>query len=91
MNELFSDYEYARRSIRRFPSHELKKTHARMSYADREFRRGRVDPSVYLETDAQSDEFHDAIFNSQLRFVIAYARLLQFAGSANFQLEVAPK
>jgi len=47
-----------------------------MRYADREFRRGRVQMVTYLEMDTQTHEMVESIYESQMELVRVYTALL---------------
>ena len=76
MKGLFARYEYAASMLEKFPLAMMNTLEQSMRYADREFRRGRVQMVTYLEMDTQTHEMVESIYESQMELVRVYTALL---------------
>lgn len=76
VRELLARYEYSSAMVEKFAIHGIQGLEDAMRYTDREFRKGRVTLSTYLDMDAQTHEMLEEIFRSQLDIVNVYTSLL---------------
>jgi len=76
MKGLFARYEYASSMLEKFPLSMMNDLERSMRYADREFRKGRVQLFTYLEVDTQTHEMVESIYESQMDLVNVYTALL---------------
>lgn len=83
----FREYTAARKILQKLPLSLIKRLHSQLAYADREFRRGRLDLLTFLEMESGVFNTHIAIFNAQLDYVKDYITLLSISVSTNFQTE----
>jgi cobalt-zinc-cadmium efflux system outer membrane protein len=79
VKELAARYEYAAEMVKNFPVSDIDRLEKSMSYADSEFRKGRVALTTYLEMDASAHEMLEEIFLAQLDLVNLYTSLLFLA------------
>jgi len=76
MKGLFARYEYASSMLEKFPLSMMNDLERSMRYADREFRKGRVQLFTYIEVDTQTHEMVESIYESQMDLVNVYTALL---------------
>lgn len=66
--------------IRRFPLALVRASDRKFQTAEREFRRGRITGTAFLQTDAQIHETLDSIFESQWKYLRAWSELKLLLG-----------
>ena len=59
----------------------------RMEFADKEFKKGRIDVLTYLAKEKSASDLHENIYEAQVKFIQTYLELLMLSGEMNFQTE----
>ena len=76
LNLLIKKYQAASMLVRDLPVSYADILEQKMRYADREFRKGRVDLQTYLEIDSMAYESLEAIYRAQVQLVDAHTQIL---------------
>ena len=80
LSALTFQYRNASHMIIQFPLSRINTIDKIMSYADREFKKGRIDLGTYLELDSETHEIMQQIYSSQLDLVTLYAKIQYLRG-----------
>ncbi|MCW7480739.1 TolC family protein [Leptospira kanakyensis] len=85
LNASLIEYESINRSLDKFSISLVPSIEQKLSYADIEFRKGRISLINYLELEMQLHETHEAIYDYQMQFVENITEILFLTNNPNFQ------